>query len=157
MRLNYSIIITGLLFLSCSQSKYSELPEFQVDINQDISLPLSEIAEEITVIEPELSNESLIGLGEAGIAIKRMLSSENHIIIAMGGLDMPNTVFVFNKDGKFVRSIGSRGQGPGEYNLIQNIAFDDRNSRLFILSWGPNKIICYHLDGTFIKESLLSD
>jgi len=156
MRLNYSVIIIGLLLLSCSQAEHSELPEFQVDINQDILFPLSEITEEITIIEPELTNESLIKYDYGGIDIKRMIRTENNIIVAMGGLSSSNTVLLFNKDGKFARSIGSRGQGPGEYNLISNVAIDYKNNRLFILSYGPNKIICYHLDGKFLKESRLN-
>ena len=149
MKLYNSVIIIGLLLLSCTQAKYSELPEFPVDINQDNSLFLSEIAEEITVIEPELTDESLLSYTD----IVRMIKTENDIIVAMGGF-VSNTVLVFNKDGKFVRSIGSRGQGPGEYNFISNMAFDHKSKRLFILNRNPIKIIVYHLDGKFLKESL---
>ena len=63
MRHYYSIIIIGLLLLSCSQAKQSELSklsEFQVDISQGILFPLSEITEEMTVIELELTDESII-------------------------------------------------------------------------------------------------
>ena len=63
MRLYYSTMIFGFLLVSCSQAKHSELPEFPVDINQDILFPLSEITAEITVIEPELTEESLISYG----------------------------------------------------------------------------------------------
>ena len=152
MRFYYNVIIIGLLLFSCSQAKYSELPEFHVDLNKDIALPLSEIAEEITVIEPELTEESLINPDR----IVRILITENNIIVAMGRFGVDGSALIFNKDGKFVRSIGSRGQGPGEHNTLENVAFDDKNSRLFILSYSPNKIICYHLDGKFLKESRLN-
>ena len=155
MKYYYSVIIIGLLFLSCNRENHGELPEFPVDINQDILLSLSEITEEITVIEPELTDESLI-VDNYRTSILRMIRSENNIIVAMGGIGVHGTVLVFSKDGKFVRSIGSRGQGPGEHNTLTNVSFDDKNSRLFLLSNGPNKIICYHLDGTFLKESLLN-
>ena len=145
------------MILSCNQTKYSELPEYPVDITQDISLPLSEIIEEITAIEPELTDESLIVNNYGGSSITRMIRTENNIIVAMGGLGAPNTALVFHKDGKFIRSVGSRGQGPGEHNTLQNVAFDDRNSHLYILSYRPNKIICYHLDGKFEKESRLNE
>ena len=91
MRLYFGVIISGLLFLSCSQVKHSGLPEFPVDINQDISLPLSEITEEITIIEPELTNESLLSYGD-GILIRRMIRTENNIIVAMGDLGVPSTI-----------------------------------------------------------------
>jgi len=156
MRLFCNIIIIGLLLGACSQANYSELSEFQVDINQDNSLPLSEITEEITVIKPELTYESLIKYDYGGATIRRMVRTENNIIVVMGGLGEPNIALVFNKDGKFVRTIGSRGQGPGEHNITQNIAFDEKNCRLFILAYSPNKIICYHLDGKNEKESRLN-
>ena len=156
MRLYYSVIIIGFLLLSCSQAKQSELPEFPVDTNQDILFPLSEITEEMTVIEPELTDESLIKYDYGGATISRMIRTENNIIVAMGGLASPNTLIVFNKDVKFVRSIGSRGQGPGEHNILQNITFDEKNNCIFILSYRPNKIICYYLNGKFVKESWLN-
>lgn len=111
---------------------------------------LSEITEDITIIEPELSDESLISSGYGGSGIRRMIKTDNEIIVAMGGLGSQNTVYVFSLDGKYIRSIGSRGQGPGEHNYLENITFDDKNNRLFILSNNPNKIICYHLDGKFV-------
>ncbi|MDL2266134.1 6-bladed beta-propeller, partial [Parabacteroides sp. OttesenSCG-928-G21] len=152
MRIYYSLIIIGLLLISCSQEKQSELPEFPVDINQDISLSLSEIAEEITSVELELTDESIINSDN----YIRIFITENNIIVAeAGGFTVTAPVLVFNKDGKFVRSVGSRGQGPGEYNYIYNVAFDEKNSRLFILTYNPNKIICYHLDGNFLKETRL--
>ena len=156
MKFFYSVISIVFLFFACRQAKQSELPEFQVDTNKDIALPLSEITDEIMIIEPELTDESLINYGYNGTGIRRMIKTENHIIVAMGGLASQNIVLVFNLDGKFVRSIGTRGQGPGEHNLLQNMAFDDKNRQLFILSADPNKIICYHLDGMFVKESRLN-
>jgi hypothetical protein len=153
MRIYYSLITIGLLLLSCSQEKQSELPEFPVDINQDISLSLSEIAEEITSVELELTDESIINSDN----YIRIFLTENNIIVAEAGSFLTTRpVLIFNKDGQFVRSVGSRGQGPGEYNNIFNMAFDEKNSRLFILSTESNKIICYHLDGTFLKETRLN-
>ena len=140
------------LLYACSQTGQGGLLEIPVYINRDISLPLSEIAAEITAIELELTDESLINPD----MISRIIITDNYIIVteySMSGLGKP---LVFNKDGKFIRSIGSRGQGPGEFNIILNAAFDDKHKRLFIVSWSPNKIICYNLDGKFIKESRLN-
>jgi len=147
MKQYYILTVIGLLILSCSQAQQSELPEFFVDTKQDSSLPLSEIAAEITAIELELTDKSMINPD----AIARIIIAENNIIVA----DRLRGVFVFNKDGKFVQSIGSRGHGPGEYNFVWTIGFDDKSKRLFITSFSPSKIICYQLDGKFLKESQL--
>jgi hypothetical protein len=52
--------------------------EIPIDIDQNNSLPLSEIAEEITAIELELTDESLINPDQ----ICRILFFENIVIVA---------------------------------------------------------------------------
>ena len=153
----YYITIIGLLLLSCNRTKQSESNEISVvinqnreffeipvDIDQNYSLPLSEIAEEITAIELELTDESLINPDY----LQRIIISEDHIIVLSS-----SKILVFNKDGKFLRSIGSRGQGPGEYTSISNFALDEKNRRLFIATSMPYRIICYNLDGKFLNSS----
>jgi len=137
------ITIFPFVLLSCSKTKQVNLLEIPVDIDQNSSFPLSEISENITKIDLEFSDESLINPD----MIQRITVTENDIIIA----EM-SKILIFNKDGKFVRSIGSRGQGPGEYNHIMSMAMDEKNKRLFIVSSGPWKIICYDMDGNFLKE-----
>ena len=124
--------------------------EIPVDIDQNYSLPLSEIAEEITAIELEFTDESPINPDN----IQRILISENHIITVETVLTSGSTpkILVFSKDGKFLNRIGSVGQGPGEYTWILNAALDEKNKRLFITTLFSNKIICYSLDGKFLKE-----
>jgi hypothetical protein len=141
----YFLTIIGFLLFSCSETKQGKLPEIPVDIDQNTSLPLSEIVEELTAIELELTNESLINTDYIG----HIIISENEVIIA----DL-SKILVFNKDGKFIRTIGSRGQGPGEYNYIKNLAMDETNKRLFVISSGPSKIISYDMDGNYLKESV---
>jgi hypothetical protein len=145
-KLIYLFTLSCFLLFSCgSERKQGDLLEIPVDIEQDFSLALSEIAEEIVTIELELTNESLVNPDQ----IYRVLLSENYLIIAQ-----LNRVLAFNKDGKFIRSIGSRGQGPGEYNHIWSLALDEKNKRLIILNSMPWKIICYDLDGKFLTEAV---
>ena len=141
-RFLYFLLVSKLLLFSCNETKQSDLLEILVNIKQNNSLLLSEIAEEITAIELELTNESLINPDR----IKRIVTSENYIFV--GGMDR---ILVFNKSGKFVRSIGSKGQGPGEYRNIRNLAIDETNGRLFVNTF--HKIIIYDFQGNFLKES----
>ena len=121
----------------------SGLLEVPFDIKLNAFVPLSEIAEEITAIELEMTDESLLNPDY----IKNIFISEKEVFIAS-----PYKIHVFNKKGKFIRTIGSRGQGPGEYGHIGSIAMDEKNKRLFILS---GKIICYDFNGKFLKEKRL--
>ena len=142
----FCISIIASLLLSCSKTKQGNLLEIPIDIYQHNSLPLTEITEEITAIELELTDESMIGPVIQGIILLR-----NEVFIAT-----LNQILVFNKTGKFIRSIGSQGQGPREYTYIHNLALDEKNQRLFISS-ANRKIISYDLNGNFLKEKLLPE
>ena len=140
--LHFFVIISFLLF-SCGEIKQGDLPEIPVDIDQDLLFPLSEIAESIIAIDPELTANSLLNTDQ----IQRIFFEDDYLIIAES-----DKIFVFDKAGKFIRSIGSKGQGPGEYvSSIEKVAFDKKNRRLFLVA--RPKIICYDLDGNFIKET----
>ena len=93
------------MLFACREANHGEFPVIPVDINSDVSLPLSAITDEITAIELEDTDESLINPDR----IRSFHLLENHII-----LHVQHKILVFSMDGKFVRSIGSRGQGPGD-------------------------------------------
>jgi len=139
---HFLILFPCFLFFKCNnEANKSEFTEIKVDIDQNISLSLSEITEEITVIQPELSKESVINPEK----IKRIIFFEDLVIVA------EQKIVIFTKEGKFLRNIGSKGQGPGEYLNIRNIAFDEINKQIFVNN--SPKIICYDLNGNFIRES----
>ena len=140
---NCFLILISFLLFSCGKTKQSELLEIPVDFDQNISLPLSEIVDELIIIDPELTDESLINPDR----IRRVFLSENYVIIGEIG-----QILVFNKDGKFAHPIGSRGQGPEEYSgLIRSLALDEKNGRLFVNT--TSELLCYDLDGNFIRKA----
>ena len=136
------VIVVFNLFLSCRNTKQGDLLEIPVDIDQINPLKLSEITEEISAIELELTNESMMSP-----AVNKVIISENEIFVANR-----TKILVFNKKGKFIRSIGSQGQGPGEYTHLHQFALDEKNKRLFVTSYN-RKIICYDFNGKFLKET----
>ena len=135
-----------LLFLSCGNSHVieSDVKEIPVDFSQKvISFPLSELAEDITAIELELTNESMLKQGGD------VFIYDNNLIIVQN-----HGIFLFEMNGKFVRTIGSKGQGPGEYLSNNIVTVDEEKNRLYVYSRG--KIICYDLIGkNYITESTL--
>ena len=59
-------------------------------------------------------------------------------------------IFHFDKNGKFLNKIGSKGQGPEEY-LQDLFAFGDwKNKLLYVQNW--TTLTCYGFDGTFVRS-----
>jgi hypothetical protein len=54
---------------------------------------------------------------------------------------------VFDKSGAFVRTIGRRGQGPGELTLVESFAVSRDNQKLFV--GDMNKLIVFDLQGHY--------
>ena len=144
MKIIFCFLISAVLLLfSCgNEIKQDEIMEIPVDIHQNSSLTLSEIAEEIKVIDLELSDECPINIHH----VRRIILFENIIIVVTR-----EKIHLFDTNGKFIHSIGSKGQGPGEYVSIWNLAFDEKRKLLFVNA-NP-KILCYDLHGKFLKET----
>lgn len=60
-------------------------------------------------------------------------------------------LFVFDKDGRFVRKVGRKGDGPEEYTEIYDAIHDSRNGDICMLS--PfGEIFVYSADGKFQRR-----
>jgi len=69
-----------------------------------------------------------------------------------GGTATGNARIVkFDKDGKFLKTWGRKGMGPGEFDVIHTLAFDSRG-RLFVGDRQNNRIQIFDQDGTFIAQ-----
>ena len=69
-----------------------------------------------------------------------------------GGLAIGNArVVKFDKDGKFIKTWGKKGMGPGEFDAPHTLAFDSRG-RLFVGDRQNNRIQIFDQDGKFIAQ-----
>jgi len=57
----------------------------------------------------------------------------------------------FTKDGKFIKTWGKKGAGPGEFDAPHALAFDSKG-RLFVADRGNSRIQIFDQDGTFIDQ-----
>ena len=129
-----------LLLLSCNSEKKTDCLTISVNTDTEVSLALSQISENIEAIELEVTDESLLR------EVSRVLYSSDFIIIQEW-----KSIMLFDKNGKFIRRIGSVGQGPGEYVSISSIAADFDSKKIFVFFDG--KFLCYDFEGNFIKQS----
>ena len=138
--ITYSIIFS---LLSCNSKEKTDFITISVDYDKDNNLSLSEISEKIDAIELEVTDESLIQ------KISHVLYSPEIIIIQES-----KSIMLFDKNGKFIRRIGSVGQGPGEFISIGSITADFESEKIFVYS-DNGKFICYDFSGNVIKETPL--
>ena len=141
MKRLFIILSTIFLFFSCQNEEKGDLLEIPVDIDlKKVAFPLSEIIEgEVTTVDLELTDESIIG----GIVFACLCNDK---IIIVSGISYD--LLVFRIDGKFIRKIRYKGQGPGELSgsIFSKMAIDEKKNQLylsagkksFVMTWMGN-------------------
>jgi len=67
-----------------------------------------------------------------------------------------NNIKVFDRDGKFVRTIGKQGQGPGEINFPSGLLITPENE-LLIEDAGNRRLAYFTLEGEFLRNVSVAD
>jgi sugar lactone lactonase YvrE len=104
----------------------------------------------------------LMTLGKAGVASADpgLFDEPTDVLVApngdifvteghTGGTVGNDRVSKFSKDGKFIKSWGKRGAGPGEFNSPHTIAMDSKG-RLFVGDRSNNRIQIFDQDGKYL-------
>jgi sugar lactone lactonase YvrE len=104
----------------------------------------------------------LMTLGKAGVASADpgLFDEPTDVLVApngdifvteghSGGTPGNDRVSKFSKDGKFIKSWGKKGSGPGEFNAPHTIAMDSRG-RLFVGDRSNNRIQIFDQDGKYL-------
>ena len=140
-------IILSLFVVSCRnvQDKVGIDPDGQLVLHfeaQSTSTFFSDrIFGRIEITPLETADNCLIGNEPI-----KLISDQHHYFIQ----DYQNlVVFRFDRAGKFINSIGSRGTGPGEYLDILDVDIDPDTQVVEILA-PTNKIMRYDYNGTFL-------
>jgi hypothetical protein len=63
-----------------------------------------------------------------------------------------HSVFVFDKDGKFLHTIKRVGRGPGEYTHLLDVCLDIEKKQLILVPDFPLKIYYIDYDGNLLRE-----
>ena len=120
-----------LMILACNSKtervlRYSELsgqkiPELDLSkIDDEVSeIPLSDIISDYYMVPLETTGECLIGP-----FIQQLEFSPEGIIVSTQIFPEPAPVYLFSDKGKFIRSIGKGGKGPGEHSSVYVAGLD---------------------------------
>jgi hypothetical protein len=137
------IILGGVLFfLSCSENNKTRINKDKVSIGIDVtkatSFDINSVADLVKYVPLETNNESLIG------SINKLYIVNDSILV----FDRKTkNIFLFNQNGKFVRKIGKKGNGPSEYIEFNDIYYDFDTNKLYAFERFQNKMFVYFLDG----------
>jgi sugar lactone lactonase YvrE len=75
--------------------------------------------------------------------------ADGHGVVA--GKDTNARIVKFSKDGKFLKTWGKKGSGPGEFDTPHSLAMDSKG-RLFVADRGNSRIQIFDQDGNFIAQ-----
>ena len=104
----------------------------------------SEFISDIEYVPLETSTECLIG-GVYSINI-----SDNYIFVSA-----EPSCLLFSRQGKFIRHIGNKGNGPGDFLIVKNVKIDEESGMVYLLS--NHKLIAYNISGEFVKSLDISE
>ena len=114
------------------------------------------------VFEFSPEGKVLLTLGKAGVAgdgpdtfnkpSDVLIAPDGDIFVADGHGPGSNARIVkFSPDGKFIKTWGKEGTGPGEFNNPHSLAMDSKG-RLFVADRGNSRIQIFDQDGKFLAE-----
>jgi streptogramin lyase len=104
----------------------------------------------------------LMTLGKAGVAGEGpdTFNGPTDVVIARNGdifvsdghvANSNGRVVKFSNDGKFIKTWGKKGSGPGEFDTPHSIAMDSRG-RIFVADRGNNRIQIFDQEGRFLDQ-----
>lgn len=131
-------ITLSMLFLSCqSKQEISEFVEIHPEKFIEKELKLSDIVEELEYIQFDTTR----------IVNPRWQIEMTDKYIFVAACD---ELLKYDRKGKFIQTIGSKGQGPGEFTSCTNIALDMKGERIFIKDW--SQVLVYSFNGKFLSK-----
>lgn len=102
---------------------------------------LSQIVDDFRLVRLETNENCLIG------KIDKIIFYKNFILI----FDLfHQTLFLYSENGDFLRKIGKRGGGPGEFLELQDFTIDSIRNQILLLDY--QKIHKFSFDGKYIES-----
>ncbi len=139
-----------LVLSACSADKEVSLQVVSSSSLQQGAAAEAEIAGgmQVSCIPLESKAECLMGY------VSRVVAYEGSFYLQAQDGRGGERLFVFDKAGKFLRTIGMRGNGSGEY--LQMGAFFIADGRVYILDAIKKNLLCYDMSGRYL-HSLSAD
>ena len=135
------LIVLSLTFLFSCQTKKPVATLDQtitIDLTESVEsqAPAEEWIEDIQFIPLETNPKCFIS------TTNKYNLNQDHIVVASD-----ETIHLFNRDGKHLKSFKRQGKGPGEYGMIYNIDLVPDRDEIMVADPMLQKILCYDFSG----------
>ena len=121
---------------------------FSLDIttldNKIHTVYVSDLMESIEIIQLDTARE-------AYIAVNQLIVSDNYLLTT----NAKHAKLFRRSDGKFISNIGNRGQGPGEFNIVDGGVIDERNQRVYLSDMVLDHVIAYDWNGKHLPDEAI--
>ena len=121
--------------------------EIRIDLysayqNKAPILQISQFAEDIEFIPLETNEKCLLD-----DYLKNIIVTKDDIIV----FDY-NGCYRFNRNGKFLNKIGTKGNGPGEYTKPMSIVVDTLNHWVYFSDYHSGRFVKYDYSGRYLED-----
>jgi hypothetical protein len=153
MKKNIGVIVTIFLLVSAATAAAQGRWKGRIVKEGDVTIVLNTrepiYGEPILTLEEELTLGGGKAQGEAVFSRAWRIAVDNDSSIYVGDIRQ-SRIKVFNKAGAYLRTIGRRGQGPGELSLVDSITISQDRQELVVADIG--KLVVFDLQGRFKKN-----
>jgi len=146
---NVSVILYCISCISQSLKVQNSEDKLIIDFDQvkysDTCLLASNLFKSVKIIPLETNVSCLIGM------ITKIEVIDDYILIMDNFI--ANSLYLFDREGRFIRKIGSMGQGPGEYVSISDFTIDRENKTVYLRDGRLGRIYQYDIaSGKYIQS-----
>lgn len=144
-------LITGIILIllvsnNCRPKKdnnnaKNKISRINVEPTKSTTIELSNLIKDIRVIPLQTLDSSIMG---NVLGLKKV---NNKFYIKTG-----QEIFVFDEQGRFLNTIGTRGKGPEELLAITNYYVDPESEEVEIYDGKKSQLIYYNSNGTFDRS-----
>lgn len=143
----FTASVTALLLLSCNSSTKPTVATLDIGriLKNNSNRVFQGIMEVESIIPLETTDSSLLS------EIRKIIAVDNLLFI----LDIDGNLKLFDMQGNFIRKLGQKGEGPGEYPALTDFAIDRDREEVLINS--VQKVLIYDYEGNFKRAINLAD
>lgn len=139
------ILVFLMILTACQQEPKSTVIEIDIDkaLRTSGSFKLSDLIADAEIITLDTVKESFF------MNVMSLEITEQFMCFTC---NTENKVYLFNRQGKFIRNIGYSGKGPGEYVSPNIVAVSPDEKYVVVGDEAARKLILYTIGGQFIRE-----
>lgn len=142
---HFLLIILGIPFLKgCESTQYDDIKNLAVvsiDLEKAQTLPFDSVFQ---------VDELITLLGSENLPIKKIKRLEKQ------GLQYwvltSDFILITDLNGNMIRQIADKGEGPGEFQSLDDIRWNETSQAMEILDRTSGKLLSYNISGDFQKE-----